>query len=332
MAIDNSKELYVDINLNTQAIEKQTQVIVNAFGNVNNAIATIGTQLHNISVNVGNMFASMRSEANKTSQTFSKAFATFQQTGQLTKPVTRIAKQQGNLRVFNQAKRNVSTDTEIHSAQYIDTREQKLILDYQRKQIDQQLKIKNGLVKTKEETKKVKDETNNATKSSNSWYKSLAKIGLTVAGFKRLGQTIGDLVKESGSWIENLNLFEVTFGDNYQKTLDWAIEFSEQLGFAVNEMVKFTGLFKQLSTSIGIADETGDKLAETLTSIGTDITSFYNLTDVQTAMEKLQAGIYSGKVLPHNRVIYCANSFNSRKLFTNGYRKDNLEQRLDNVA
>lgn len=215
MAIDNSKELYVDINLNTQAIEKQTQVITQSF-------QQIAKQLQEIS---------------KTMQTL----------GVSSKSVSKV----------NENAKELSKNTE-----------------------------------------KVQNYTQKANKSTVSWYKSLAKIGLTVAGFKRLGQTIGELVKESGSWIENLNLFEVTFGDTYQKSLDWAVEFSKQLGFSVNEMVKFTGLFKQLSTSIGIADETGDKLAETLTSIGTDITSFYNLSDVQTAMEKLQAGIYSGQTKP----------------------------------
>lgn len=158
--------------------------------------------------------------------------------------------------------------------------------------------VNNTTKKISQNTEETKRKTDSANKSTVSWFKSLSKIGLTVAGFRRLGQTIGELVKESGSWIENLNLFEVTFGDTYKKSLDWSIEFAENLGFSVNEMVKFTGLFKQLSTSIGIAQETGDKLAETLTSIGTDITSFYNLSDVQTAMEKLQAGIFSGQTKP----------------------------------
>lgn len=158
--------------------------------------------------------------------------------------------------------------------------------------------VNNTTKKISQNTEETKRKTDSANKSTVSWFKSLSKIGLTIAGFRRLGQTIGELVKESGSWIENLNLFEVTFGDTYKKSLDWSIEFAENLGFSVNEMVKFTGLFKQLSTSIGIAQETGDKLAETLTSIGTDITSFYNLSDVETAMEKLQAGIFSGQTKP----------------------------------
>lgn len=285
MAIDNSKELYVDIDLSTQSIKEQTKIVVNSFNEINVAIANISKQLHTLSVNVGNIFANMRNQATQTAKSFNKSFGIFQKTGNLTKPIQRVARQKGNERVFKQAQRNLITETELGNTQYYNTREQKLILDYQRKQIDNQIKIKNGLVNTKNETKNVKNETNKVSQSTSNWFKALSKIGLTVAGIKRLGQAIGELVKESGSWIENLNLFEVTFGENYQETLDWSIEFAENLGFAVNEMVKFTGLFKQLSTSIGIADETGDKLAETLTSIGTD--KFNNVTLRSNAYRKL---------------------------------------------
>ena len=332
MAIDKSKELYVDINLDSKSVKEQSQVVTSSFNQIELALSNISKQLHNISVNVGNMFANMRNEASKTAQSFNKAFGTFQQTGQLAKGDITKSQAKGNIKTYNLAQRNVAQETFLSNANTKEVIRQQEILKYQEKQIRNQVKIEEGLVKTKNETKNVKNETDKVSKSSTNWFKALSKIGLTVAGLKRVGQVIGELVKESGSWIENLNLFEVTFGDNYQKSLDWAVEFSKQLGFSVNEMVKFTGLFKQLSTSIGIADETGDKLAETLSSIGTDITSFYNLDSIQTAMEKLQAGIFSGKVLPHDKVIYHANPSNLWELFTNGYRKDNLEQRLDNVA
>lgn len=323
MAIDNSKELYVDIDLNTKAVKEQTQIIANAFDGISNSIINISKQLHNISVNVGNMFANMRNEATKTADTFNKAFIIFQRTGNLTKSDIRKAKQQGNAKTYRLAKGNVAQETFLGNINTEEVVKQQEILKQQEKLLRERIKIEEGILVPKkqygevgyeqqrteqlilqykkkqlDEEIKLKNQLNETKKTSISLYKYIAKIGLTIAGFRRLGQTIGELVKESGSWIENLNLFEVTFGDTYQKSLDWAVEFSKQLGFSVNEMVKFTGLFKQLSTSIGIAQETGDKLAETLTSIGTDITSFYNLSDVQTAMEKLQAGIYSGQTKP----------------------------------
>lgn len=101
----------------------------------------------------------------------------------------------------------------------------------------------------------------------------------------------------SADWYENLNLFAVTFGSTYEDTVNWAVDFAEQLGYSTVEIVRFTGLFKQLSDAIGVATETGSQLSVLLTQLGADISSFYNIT-LESAMEKLQAGIFSGQTKP----------------------------------
>lgn len=146
------------------------------------------------------------------------------------------------------------------------------------------------------ETKKVNKETKNTSNSTKDWLKNISKLAISFFSVRKLGSLLGSLVKQSGSWIENLNLFAVTFGDNYQETLDWALEFAERLGVSNNEIVKMTGLFKQLSSAIGIADETGDDLSETLTKLTYDFASFYNVADIETVSQKLQSGIFSGQV------------------------------------
>lgn len=155
--------------------------------------------------------------------------------------------------------------------------------------------VKNvGNLKT--EIKNVDNETKKVQKSTSSWLKTLFKFAAIFRFAKRLGASIGKLVNESGAWIENLNLFAVTFGNNYKQTLDWALEFADRLGVANNEIVQMTGLFKQLSTAIGITDELGDDLSQTLTQLAYDFTSFYNLANVEEASQKLQAGIFSGQI------------------------------------
>ena len=57
------------------------------------------------------------------------------------------------------------------------------------------------------------------------------------------------------------------------------------------------------------------------------LASFYNIS-TESAFEKLQAGIFSGRVLPHDKVIYHANPSNLWELFI---YKDNHKQRLDKV-
>lgn len=144
--------------------------------------------------------------------------------------------------------------------------------------------------------KAVKDAIAEANKETGSWLTKLKKISTIVISAKIFITKLVSLTKQSSSWIENLNLFAVTFGDNYQETLDWALEFSNRLGVSNNEIVRMTGLFKQLSTAIGVADKTGDELSKTLTKLAYDFASFYNIADVQTVTEKLQSGIFSGQV------------------------------------
>lgn len=123
--------------------------------------------------------------------------------------------------------------------------------------------------------------------------KSLTTIVYTA---KKLAKIMNSLVQQSGTWIENLNLFAVTFGEsNYRDALAWATDYAEKLGVANNEIVQMTGYFKQLSSAIGITGEQGTQLSQILTQLGYDFGSFYNIS-FGSAFEKLQAGIFSGQV------------------------------------
>lgn len=149
--------------------------------------------------------------------------------------------------------------------------------------------------KTTKEVKKLDNSTKKATKSANNLYNRFKRFASITAIVSGLEYAFNSVVKSSGEWIESLNLFSVTFGDNYKDTLDWALEFADTLGVANQEIVKMTGLFKQLSTSIGLTDEMGDSLSQTLTQLGYDLGSFFNI-DFETAFERLQSGIFSGQI------------------------------------
>lgn len=139
------------------------------------------------------------------------------------------------------------------------------------------------------------------TSANNANAKSLLVTGIRLGALamlaRRLGNAFGKALNESGSYYENLNLFAVTFGETYKETLDWSLELAHNLGFASSEVVRFTGLFKQLSTAIEITSDTGDEMSKVLTSLGYDLASFYNIT-TESAFEKLQAGIFSGQTKP----------------------------------
>lgn len=136
-------------------------------------------------------------------------------------------------------------------------------------------------------------------KTSNSLWqlsKRIATLTTLIYTASRVARVVRELVQESGSWIENLNLFAVTFGEsNYREVLDWTTQYAEKLGVANNEILKMTGYFKQLSTAIGITGEQGTELSTILTQLTYDFGSFYNVS-FDAVYEKLQAGIFSGQV------------------------------------
>ena len=139
--------------------------------------------------------------------------------------------------------------------------------------------------------------TTSAEKSSTSLGKQIISIAAVVKVVKSLTNALVSSLTESGEFIENLNLFAVTFGDTYKETLDWSLDLANNLGFASSEVVRFTGLFKQLATSLEITSDIGDEMSTTLTQLGYDLASFYNI-DTESSFEKLQAGIFSGQTKP----------------------------------
>lgn len=125
----------------------------------------------------------------------------------------------------------------------------------------------------------------------------IAKLGSAVVIARQFANFAAKAIEESASYIENLNLFAVAFGDTYEETLTWALDLAKGFGLANNEVVKFAGTFRQLATSLGIADDTADSLAQTVTELGYDFSALFN-TSVESAMEKLQSSIFSGNVRP----------------------------------
>lgn len=165
------------------------------------------------------------------------------------------------------------------------------------KSISNNSKQSSKQIKTFNET--IKSASKNSETASDKLWKFTKRIkSLTYSIYmaKSLANVINDIVQESGTWIENLNLFAVTFGEsNYRDALNWATDYAEKLGLANNEIVKMTGYFKQLSTAIGITGEQGDQLSQILVQLGYDFGSFYNIS-FGSAFEKLQSGIFSGQV------------------------------------
>lgn len=158
----------------------------------------------------------------------------------------------------------------------------------QRKQeIDTRLKSQLGL----------KEEHQQVRKNTNVWSTYLAKITSVVMLARRLGSFFAAAIQESASYTENLVLFSTAFGKSTEDQLEWAENLAKSYGLARNEVVKFAGTFRELSNSIGLAGETADYVTRAVTNLGYDLSALFN-TSVTTAMEKLQASIFTGQTKP----------------------------------
>lgn len=164
-----------------------------------------------------------------------------------------------------------------------------------------ELNLKNAQEKAKQATdKKVdsqKKEENQSKKTTKSLTSYITKLTSIVVLARKFAHFIGSAIKESANYIENLNLFAVAYGETYQQQLDWALGIAEAYGLANNEVIKFAGTFRELSTSLGLVGNTADLVSETVTKLGYDLSALFNTT-VEQAMEKLQSGVFSGNVRP----------------------------------
>lgn len=129
-----------------------------------------------------------------------------------------------------------------------------------------------------------------------------AKFGIYYATFKRIANVMADWVTESNDYVENLNLFTVAMGDAAESAKEYAETVQEALGIDASEWMRNQGLFKQITSGFGVANDAANTMSQNLTQLGYDISSFYNIS-VEEAMEKLQSGI-AGEIEPLRRLGY----------------------------
>ena len=103
------------------------------------------------------------------------------------------------------------------------------------------------------------------------------------------------------SYIENMNLFTVAMGEAAQR-LDYAVQVNKVLGIDTSEWIRNQGVFKQITSGFGIAENDANQMSKVLTQLGYDISSFFNIS-IEDAMQKVQSGI-SGELEPLRRLGY----------------------------
>lgn len=172
----------------------------------------------------------------------------------------------------------------------------KQVQTYQTNNITNNKTLNTTLDKTKNTTADVANKAKEANGHFGGWFNNLTKGLFKLISIRRVMDFIVSSVNESANWTENLHLFEVAFDKAAEEGYDFATTISRSFGTSINEVIRYTSTFRQMTDAIGIADATATKMSKTLTALGYDIASLYNLS-IESAMEKLEAGI-AGQTKP----------------------------------
>lgn len=124
--------------------------------------------------------------------------------------------------------------------------------------------------------------------------KQISKWRTLIGVFKNAAQTMANWYNESNSYIETLNLFNVTMGEGAEAATAYAEKVQELMGIDISEWMDYQGTFKQLTSGFGVAEDAANIMSQNLTQLSYDLASFFN-TDVETAFDKLSSAM-SGQV------------------------------------
>lgn len=152
-------------------------------------------------------------------------------------------------------------------------------------------------------------------------------MGAGVAAFGLLGRGIGAVVDIAGDSIraasdlnETLSKSSVIFGDNADEVAAWGKTMAAAGGLSQKAALDAASGFAGLFQTVGLAADKSADMAKTLTTMGSDLASFFN-TDVDTALAALKSGL-SGQSEPLRQFnVFLSETAVSAKLAQMGIKK-----------
>lgn len=142
---------------------------------------------------------------------------------------------------------------------------------------------------------KLTSSTEKTTRSFGSLLSRVVSVGAAYYGFRKLFSFAMDAFEASNNFIESLNLAEVAMGEGSKAAVEYAEKVERLAGIDMSKWLTQVGSFNQQLEGFGIPAEKANQMAQMLTQLGYDIQSVFNLSDVNTAMERLSSGI-SGQI------------------------------------
>lgn len=129
-----------------------------------------------------------------------------------------------------------------------------------------------------------------------------AKISLAYMGMRRIAGVIANWITDSNSYIENMNLFNVSMGQFAKEAQNYAEQVGEIMGINPGEWMRNQGVFMTITDGFGVASDRAYIMSKNLTQLTYDLASFFNIS-TSDAFQKLESGI-AGELEPLRRLGY----------------------------
>lgn len=126
---------------------------------------------------------------------------------------------------------------------------------------------------------------NGASKSTNVLHTAIKALTA-----ERIAEYLKNGIKQSISYVENLNLFTVAMGKSIDKGNEFVDIMQELYGMDPSNIMRYAGNFYQLATAIEMPDEAAAQLSLTMTKAVNDISSLFNI-DIETVFENMSSGL-----------------------------------------
>lgn len=131
---------------------------------------------------------------------------------------------------------------------------------------------------------------------------SLARFAAVTVVVKQLANVVGGWITDTNSYIENLNLFNVSMGRFAEEAKAYAETVGDVMGIDPSDWLRAQGTFQTLATGFGVVSDRAAVMSKNLTQLGYDISSFYNISQ-SDAMQKLESA-FAGELEPVRRLGY----------------------------
>jgi len=119
-------------------------------------------------------------------------------------------------------------------------------------------------------------------------------IGLYIKLVYAFSNAIKNAFSNAADWTEQMNYFNVAFGNMAEKAGEYYTQISEVLGIDMSILVTNGAMFEAMSKSLGASSDAAYSLSTNLVAIGIDLASLTG-KDLQETFDALQSGVIAGQ-------------------------------------